>query len=132
MENKWKALERLEVWKLAMQLGEMIYKIVKPWEYFDKKELGQQWTGSADSVAINIAEGYGRYFYYENRNFCFYARGSLYESKTQCMKAYSRGLVSDEEYRDLKARFETLGKRLNNYIKYIEDQARKNPKQKKP
>ena len=132
MENEWKGLESLEVWKLAMQLGEIVYKIVKRWEYFDKKESGQQWTGSTDSVANNIAEGYGRYFYAENRNFCFYARGSLYESKTQCMKAYSRKLMTKEEYHDLKARYETLGKRLNNYINYIEEQAKINPKRNKP
>ncbi|MCF8245505.1 MAG: hypothetical protein K9J37_13520 [Saprospiraceae bacterium] len=48
------------------------------------------------------------------------------------MKAYSRKLVTDEEYKDLKSRYETLGKRLNNYIKYIEEQAKKNPKRNKP
>ena len=73
MENDWKGLESLEVWKLAMQLGEIVYKIVKRWEYFDKRGLGAQWTDSTDSVANNIAEGYGRYFYSENRNFCFIA-----------------------------------------------------------
>ena len=61
MENERKGLESLEVWKLAMQLGETVYKIVQRWEYFDKRGLGQQWTDSTDSVANNIAEGYGRY-----------------------------------------------------------------------
>ncbi|MBK9014519.1 MAG: four helix bundle protein [Saprospiraceae bacterium] len=39
-----------------------------------------------------LANGYGRYFYGENRNFCFYARGSLYESKTWLIKAMERSL----------------------------------------
>jgi four helix bundle protein len=132
MENDWKGLESLEVWKLAMQLGEIVYKIVQRWDYFNKRGLGAQWTDSTDSVANNIAEGYGRYFYSENRNFCFYGRGSLYESKTQFLKAYSRKLVTSEEYKDLKERYETLAKRLNNYINYIEEQMEKNPKRGKP
>lgn len=132
MENEWKGFENLEIWKMAMQLGELVYGIVKRWDYFDKRGLGQQWTDSSDSVANNIAEGYGRFFYKENRKFCFYARGSLYESKTQCIKAYSRQLITKEEYNDLFNRFESLSKRLNNYIKYIETQALKNPKRNKP
>ncbi len=131
MKNSERGIETLEVWKLAMQLGEIVYKIVKRWEYFDKRGLGAQWTDSTDSIANNVAEGYGRYFYYENRNFCFYARGSLYESKTQNMKAYSRKLMAEEEFKDLKIRYESLGKKLNNYINYIEDEAKKNPKRKK-
>ena len=132
MENDWKGFESLEVWKLAMQLGELVYKIVQQWEYFDKRGLGQQWTGSTDSVGNNIAEGYGRYYFSENRKFCFYARGSLYESKTQCMKAFSRKLVTEESYNELYSRYETLSKKLNNYIKYIEKQSQKNPKRNKP
>ncbi len=132
MSNEERGIETLEVWKMAMQLGEIVYTIVKRWEYFDKRGLGAQWTDSTDSIANNVAEGYGRYFYGENRNFCFYARGSLYESKTQCMKAYSRKLVTNEEYADLKARYEALGKKLNNYINYIEEEAKKNPKRNKP
>ncbi len=47
------------------------------------------------------------------------------------MKAYSRKSVTEGEYNDLKNRYEALGKKLNNYIKYIEEEAKKNPKRRK-
>jgi hypothetical protein len=48
------------------------------------------------------------------------------------MKAYSRKLATGDEFKDLKARYEALGKRLNNYNNYIEEQAKKNPLRNKP
>ncbi len=42
MKNGERGIETLEVWKMAMQLGEIVYKIVKQWEYFDKRGLGAQ------------------------------------------------------------------------------------------
>jgi hypothetical protein len=42
MKNEERGIETLEVWKMAIQLGEVAYAIVKRWEYFDKKGLGAQ------------------------------------------------------------------------------------------
>lgn len=64
-------LEELEVYKVAMDIGEMVWKVVDRWDYFSKKTLGSQFVEAADSIAMNIAEGYGRFFYKENRNFCY-------------------------------------------------------------
>lgn len=33
-------LEDLEVYKVAMEIGEIVWKIVGKWEYFEKKTLG--------------------------------------------------------------------------------------------
>ena len=63
-------LEELEVYKVAMEIGEMVWNIVAKWEYFEKKTLGAQFTDAADSIALNISEGYGRFHYKENKNFC--------------------------------------------------------------
>ena len=53
-------LEDLRVYNLSMELGEMIYKNVETWSIFDKDTLGKQIVRSADSVAANISEGFGR------------------------------------------------------------------------
>jgi four helix bundle protein len=136
MENTRKGYEDLEVWKLAMELAmelaKLVHEVVSKWEAFYKYKHGQQWLDAADSIAANIAEGYGRYFYAENRNFCFYERGSLYESKTWLIKAMERSLVTSEIYSDLYSRHEILAKKLNNYINYIEGEMIKNPKRAKP
>ena len=64
-------LEDLEVYKVAMELGEMVYKSVDRWDNFNKETLGKQIVRAADSIGLNISEGFGRFFYKENKNFCY-------------------------------------------------------------
>lgn len=65
----------LEVYKLALVIGEKVWGIVDKWDHFNKDTLGKQFVRAADSIALNIAEGYGRFFYKENKNFNYYSRG---------------------------------------------------------
>jgi four helix bundle protein len=65
-------LEDLEVYQLAEGFSDEIWVIVSGWEYFAKDTVGKQVVRSADSIGANIAEGYGRYHFKENRNFCFF------------------------------------------------------------
>lgn len=74
------ALEELKVYQIALEIGDLVWDIVDQWNPFAKQTLGGQFVRSADSIAFNIAEGYGKYFYKENRNFCYYSRGSAKET----------------------------------------------------
>jgi four helix bundle protein len=89
--------------------------------------LGKQLTSSVDSISANIAEGYGRYFVRENINFCFYARGSLLETKSWIRKAQARGLIDDKESMQLMSDLEEIHRKLNGYIKVLKQNL---PKQK--
>jgi len=80
---------------------------------------------AADSVAANLSEGFGRFFYKENRQFCYYSRGSLYETITWITKAKNRGLVNDEDFRSMRKDIDTIGLKLNNYINSIGKNANK-------
>nr|WP_229214109.1 four helix bundle protein [Dyadobacter flavalbus] len=44
-------LEDLQIYKMAMQLGEEVWSLVEPWSYYVKDTLGKQLVRSADSVA---------------------------------------------------------------------------------
>ena len=112
-------LEDLEVYKLAMEIAEEIWGVVNKWEAFKKYSLGNQITRSADSMGLNLAEGYGRFHFKENKNFCYYARGSAFETKTALLKAYQRKLVSEETYNALIIKMERFLYILNQYIKSI-------------
>ncbi len=70
-------LEKLEVYNLAESFSDKIWAIVDKWDYFKKDTLGKQLVRAADSISANIAEGYGRYFYKESKQFYFYSRGSI-------------------------------------------------------
>jgi len=112
-------LEELNVYNLAMEIGEEIWGIVVKWDYFAKDTMGKQLVRAIDSVAANLSEGFGRYHYRESKNFAYYSRGSLYETKTWLTKAKNRKYINDENFKKFVSSIDTIGKMLNNYIKSI-------------
>ena len=74
--DEFYSLEKLEVYQLANEIGEIVWNTVVNWSYFEKDIVGKQFVRSADSISANIAEGYGRFSYKENIQFCYYSRGS--------------------------------------------------------
>ena len=90
-------LEDLQVYKIAMEIGDAVWSIVEKWNYYQKDALGKQFIKAADSISFNISEGYGRFHFAENRNFCFYSRGSVLERRTAIEKANKRNLLSINE-----------------------------------
>ena len=102
-----------------MDMAERIWNIVIEWDYFTKDTIGKQLVRASDSIASNLSEGFGRYHYKENRNFSYYSRGLLYETKTWLTKAHNRKLISSENFQIFSHEIENIGIRLNNYIKSI-------------
>ena len=118
--NKVNDLQNLEIYQEAMNIGDTVWQIVDEFPRFAQTTIGYQFTRSADSIAANIAEGYGRYHYKENRTFCYYSRGSLRETECWITKSVKRGLLEREAGKLLYERLINLRKRLNAYIKSIE------------
>ncbi len=116
----------LEVYKVALDIGDKVWDIVDRWDFFNKDTLGKQFVKAADSVALNIAEGYGRFFYKENKNFNYYSRGSAFESTSCLRKAIKRKLISEEENLLLRQLFARYLKLINSYIKSIGTQQKLN------
>ena len=112
-------LEDLEIYQLALEIGEDVWKVVEKWEYFTKKTVGAQFIEAADSIAANISEGYGRYFYKDRKQFCYYSRGSLMETKTWALKSSKRSLMTLKEHEVLLEKLKTLHLKLNTYIKKL-------------
>jgi len=110
-------LEDLKVYSIAMEIGNQCWSIVSLWSHFERETTGKQLVRSADSIAANISEGYGRYFDKQRRYFNFIARGSLFETKTWLDKAFQREQISIEKYGLLKNEINELCKMLNSFIK---------------
>jgi len=89
------------------------------WDHFSKVTVGKQLIRSADSVAANLSEGFGRFFFKENQKFCYYSRGSLSETKTWITKAFNRQLITDQEFKVFLKDIKNIGVKLNNYIHSI-------------
>jgi len=112
-------LEDLEVYQLAEAFSDEIWFVVNGWEYFAKDTVGKQIVRSADSISANIAEGYGRYHYKENRNFCLFSRGSILETKGWLKKAKNRSLISKTQFNELLEKLQIIHLKLNAYLKFI-------------
>lgn len=112
-------LENLRVYNQAMQLGEKVWNVVDQWNYFQKDTVGKQLVRAVDSVAANLSEGFGRCHFKESKNFGYYSRGSLFETKTWLTNAHNRKLIETGNFDSLICEVEVIGKILNNYIKSI-------------
>lgn len=64
-------IEDMEIYQLAMQIGEDVWEEVIRWDYFAKDTVGKQLVRAVDSIAANFSEGYGRFTYKERKNFCY-------------------------------------------------------------
>ena len=112
-------IEDLAVYMLAEEFSNEIWDIVVRWNFFAKETVGKQICRASDSISANIAEGYGRYHFKENKNFCYYSRGSILEVKSFLRKAKHRSLITEEEYSNLFTKLGIIHAKLNAYIKYI-------------
>jgi len=135
-KNRPKSIEELSVFQKADKLGDIVWDIVLKWNYFAKKTIGDQWVRATDSIAANITEGYGRYFFGEYIVFLYYARGSAYEAKFWLEKAHKRGLLvnyslldKEQLYTKLKRKFNCLPVEINKVIKIIKNAKNKSKKQ---
>ncbi len=111
-----KAVYELQVYQLAEELSDMVWDDFDAWPQKAQRTLGYQVIRSADSIAANIAEGYGRFTPADRVTFYRYARGSLEETKAWLRKTSRRDLLTPERtdtYKDLLDRF---GPKLNAFI----------------
>ncbi len=90
-----RGFEDLQVYRLAERLANEVWHAVRKWERLAQDTLGKQLIRAADSVGANIAEGYGRGSYQDNRRFVRIARGSLYEARHWLRLAFRRGLLDE-------------------------------------
>ena len=120
-----RSFEDLEVYKLARafsyKVGQLIKKLPKEEEFNLKKQM----RTAKLSVTNNIAEGFGRYHYQENIQFCRQSRGSICELIDDFNECYENGYI-DQNYRDeLKNGAYHLIKVLNGYVASLKRQKAK-------
>lgn len=106
----------LRIYQESMSLGEEIWKEYINWDYAAKDTLGKQLVRSADSIAANISEGYGRHHKKDSSLFYYYSRGSIAETRCWLEKAKNRDLISASTFTNMEIRLSTLEKMLNSFI----------------
>ncbi len=109
----------MEVYNLAESFSDKIWDIVIGCKIFEKDTIGKQMVRASDSISANIAEGYGRYFYKESKQFYFFTRESIQETKAWLSKCKRRGIIPIEDCDALISSAEKILIKLNAFIKFV-------------
>lgn len=112
-----KEVYELDVYRLAEELSDLIWDAYDAWAPKAQQTIGCQIIRAADSIAANIAEGYGRYTPADRRKFYLYARGSFEKTKAWLRKAVRRKVIASDEVGRYKTFVDELGPKLNAFIK---------------
>ncbi|MGA7274504.1 MAG: four helix bundle protein [Candidatus Udaeobacter sp.] len=113
----------LEIWNLAQQMAIAVHRMtLENLPKFEMYEEASQIRRSAKSVSSNIVEGYGRRRYkQEFIRFLVFAHGSCDETIDHLEVLFETGSLTNEVvYRDLSARLDLLGRKLNVFIDSVE------------
>ena len=111
-----RSFEDLNVYKLARQFSRKVGELIRTLPTCENYNLKPQMRRAKVSVTNNIAEGYGRYHYQENIQFCRQSRGSICELIDDFNECFDEGYMAFEFYNEFKNDGYNLIKLLNGYI----------------
>jgi four helix bundle protein len=126
-ETRIRDFTDLQVWQLARELRKQVYKLARKFPAEEKFGLASQVQRAAISITANIAEGFGRYSYQENIQFCRTARGSVFEVRDHLISAEDQNYISAAEHQVAAALAQRVIQTLNGYIRATKE--RQNLKQ---
>lgn len=126
MKNKakesLKSFEDLECWKACTEVRRFITELVKKFPKDEKFALVDDMKRAARSTTHNIAEGFGRFHFQENIQFCRQSRGSLHELIDQLITSKDEGFIQEGEYVEGRKLISKALPLLNGYINYLSQQ----------
>ena len=114
-----KTFEELDCWKRSTQLRRKLSVVVKSFPADEKFKLNDQITRASRSVTANIAEGYGRFHYQENIQFCRQSRGSLFELIDHLVVALDERYITEVQFSELRSDIQECLALLNGFINYL-------------
>ena len=109
----------IEAWKLARKLRVAVYSVIKELPTEERYDLASQMRRAAISCSANIAEGYGRFHYQENIQFCRISRSSTYETQDHLITCIDNQYISKELYDKIWELSMNAIKVLDGYIRYL-------------
>ena len=111
--------EDLEIWQEARKLAKEVFILSKETDLKTDFRFKEQIKASSGSVMDNIAEGFERNGNLEFRQFLSVAKGSAGETRSQIYRLYDCEYISEEQFKDLKNKYENLSGKIKNFITYL-------------
>ena len=115
----YKHFYELSVYKVCRTFRKEISTLVKGFPKEEKYLLSAQLLDASRSITANIAEGFGRFHYQENIQFCRQSRGSLTEVMEHLITAYDENYIDKGILESFNKKYKSCLKDVNGYIKYL-------------
>jgi general secretion pathway protein G len=106
----------LDVYKMARKLRREVWTFVQTLPPSERTALAPQMKRAALSITNNLAEGFGRYHYQENIQFCLVARGSSNELLDDFIACLDVGYLTPSTFERYDAMIKELVRKINGYI----------------
>lgn len=118
-----KSYRDLEIYNESKTLAIEIHKISLSFPKFELYEEGNQIRRSSKSVTSQIVEGYGRRRYKADFiKYLIYAQSECDETIVHLYFVFETESLKDETlYLRLKTEYNTLSKRINKFIQWVEE-----------
>src|SRR5271155_4615791 len=107
----------LEAWRQTRKLRQLIYHLTATFPKHESFGLTSQMRRAAISITANIAEGFGRYSFQENIQFCRQSRGSTYEIRDHLTASLDAGYISKGESESSEQLAMSVVRLVNGYIR---------------
>ena len=114
----YEPVEGKRLYVRAEALADEVWEVVAGWDWFARKTVGTQLVRAADAVGANFAEASGRFHPNDVKNFLYYARGSLRETKYFLRRATSRSLLDTDKAQALDEQIEQLSREINAQVRF--------------
>jgi four helix bundle protein len=112
--------KELEIYKIAYDISIRVHKASLKFPQFEVYEQGSQIRRSTKSIKDTIVEGYGRRRYKaEFIRYLIYAQASCDEATNQATSICEL-YPNLSEFIGIQTDLDILGKKINNFIKYVE------------
>ena len=108
--------EKLEIWKLAVDLADFILELLERFPQNKHFRLVSQMEAAVSSIAQNVAEGKGRQYKKEFIQYLYIAIGSLFEVLTLTELFTRRKLISGEEAVTIREQAKTIHRKTYSLI----------------
>ena len=117
-----KTFEDIKAWQLNREFRKNVFEAIKKFPKHENFALIPQIRRATISISSNIAEGFGRYSYQENIQFCRIARGSINEVLDQLYIAMDKKYITEIEFNGLYKRGREVEQAVNGYISFLKNQ----------
>ncbi len=110
-------LGNIPAYKESKGISNEVWRTVSSWKYLERNTLGAQLIRAIDSIAANIAEGFGRFHKKDKIKFYYNSRASVYETAHWINLSFERGLIKEAVKEKWLEILRKLPKQINTLIK---------------